>query len=211
MRFGGFVDIGHDIPANFEAMEMQDAIKKIFEGDKRMNFGQALELVKNGKRITRMGWNGIGQYVMLGEEFTYKTNIDLGHGEHIVEMHKDIGGKMLVFVESRRSRAGWLASQEDMLAEDWFEYHDPTEKEKSEESPQEKEPCACRCEKERDPWRKLITREEYRAGVQKLKEEHLDKKIEEQGHEGIGALLFAVSVMSAVGMLEEILFGEEGE
>lgn len=211
MRLGGYVVIGHDIPANFEYMEMKDAIKKIFEEGKKMNFGQALELAKNGKRITRMGWNGIGQYVMLGEEFTYKTNIDLGHGEHIVEMHKDIGGKALVFVESRRSRAGWLASQEDMLAEDWIEYHEPKDKEKSEESPQEKDPCACRCEKERDPWRKLITRKEYRAGVQKLKEEHLDKKIEERGHEGMGALLFAMSGLSAVGLLENILFGEEGE
>ena len=151
MRFGGFVTIGVDIPANFEYMEMQDAIKKIFEEEEKMNFGQALELAKNGKRITRMGWNGKDQYVMLGEEFTYKTNIDLGHGEHIVEMHKDIGGKALVFVESRRAQVGWLASQADMLAEDWFEYHDPKDKEKSEEISQEKDPCACRCEKERDP------------------------------------------------------------
>lgn len=45
--------------------------------------------------------------------------------------------------------------------------------------------------------------------MQKLKEEHLDKKIEERGHEGMGALLFAMSGMATVGMLENILFGEE--
>lgn len=211
MRLGGYIVIGHDIPANFEYMEMKDAIKKIFGEDKKMNFGQALELAKNGKRITRMGWNGIGQYVMLGEEFTYKTYIDLGHGKHIVELHKDIGGKALVFVESRRSRAGWLASQEDMLAEDWIEYHDPTEKEKSEEIHQEKEPCACRCEKERDTCRKLITREEYRAGVKKLKEEHLDKAIKEESHGGIGSVLFAMTGITTVSLLEDILFGKEGK
>ena len=209
MRLGGYIVIGHDIPANIEYMEMQDAIKKIFGEDRKMNFGQALELAKNGKRITRMGWNGIGQYVMLGEEFTYKTNIDLGHGEHIVEMHKDIGGKALVFVESRRAQVGWLASQADMLAEDWIEYHEPTEKEKSEEIHQEKEPCACRCEKERDPWRKLITREEYRDGVKKLKEEVLDRRPDGQKNNEIGALLFGLSGMTDVSLLEDILFGKE--
>ena len=45
--------------------------------------------------------------------------------------------------------------------------------------------------------------------MKKLKEEVLDKKIEELGHEGMGALLFAMSGMTAMGMLEDILFGKE--
>ena len=176
-----------------------------------MTFGEALELVKKGKKITRMGWNGKNQYVVLGKEFAYKTKFDAGHGEYIVSLHKDIGGKALVFVGTRGTQVGWLASQADMLAEDWIEYHEPKEKEKSEESPQEKETCTCRCEKERDPWRKLITREEYRAGVIKLKEEHLDKRPDGQKNNDIGSMLFSMTGMAVVSKLEDILFGMEGK
>ena len=177
-----------------------------------MNFGQALELAKNGKRITRMGWNGKDQYVVLGKEFAYKTKFDAGHGEYIASLHKDIGGQALVFFGTRGTQVGWLASQADMLAEDWIEYHEvkandtcadtssgpaghlPLEGKatcKRQESAEER--C---CEKERDPWRKLITREEYRDSVKKLKE---------------GELLFGLSGVTAVSLLEIILFDEDGE
>ena len=74
-----------------------------------MNFGQAIEEAKRGKKIARKGWNGKGQYVELATNVSYKspngtvTNVD----------------QALAFVGTSGVQLGWLASQADMLSEDW--------------------------------------------------------------------------------------------
>lgn len=67
-------------------------------------------------RIARRGWNGKEQYVEIGTDFAYCTY----NGRGGVAAHDDIGGKALVFVGTRGSQVGWLASQADMLADDWY-------------------------------------------------------------------------------------------
>lgn len=83
-----------------------------------MDFGKALNALKEGKRVARSGWNGKGMFLFLvagsnftvnreplasivgmGAEITYRPHIDM----------KDAEGKVVP----------WLASQTDMLAEDW--------------------------------------------------------------------------------------------
>ena len=81
-----------------------------------MNFGLALEYAKEGKRIARKGWNGKGQYVEIGTDFAYRTLDDNG----VLVAHEDIGTNALVFVGTRGRQVGWLASQADMLADDWY-------------------------------------------------------------------------------------------
>lgn len=81
-----------------------------------MKFGLALEYAKEGKRIARKGWNGKGQYVEIGTDFAYRTLGDNG----VLVAHEDIGTNALVFVGTRGRQVGWLASQADMLAEDWY-------------------------------------------------------------------------------------------
>lgn len=76
-----------------------------------MNFGDAIEAVKAGKRATRKGWNGSGMWIILlrygspslhykGEVYRVKPCIAL----------KTSQGDL---------RPGWVASQQDMLAIDW--------------------------------------------------------------------------------------------
>lgn len=81
-----------------------------------MNFGLALEAAKMGKKIARKGWNGKGQYVEIGTDFAYRTLDDNG----VLVAHEDIGTNALVFVGTRGRQVGWLASQADMLADDWY-------------------------------------------------------------------------------------------
>lgn len=94
--------------------------KEVFEAAYRrtdgMNFGLALEAAKKGMRIARAGWNGKGQYVVLGRSFAYFTSGEMVYDAY----HEDIGSKALVFVGTRGSQVGWLASQADMLADDWM-------------------------------------------------------------------------------------------
>lgn len=80
-----------------------------------MNFGDAIELAKNGARIQREGWNGKSQYVELATDISYRNST----GEIVNCEHKAIGNKALAFVGTSGVQIGWLASQADMLAEDW--------------------------------------------------------------------------------------------
>lgn len=82
-----------------------------------MNFGEAIVAVKNGKRIQREGWNGKNQYVELATAISYKN----ASGEIVNVEHDAIGNKALAFVGTSGVQLGWLASQADMLAEDWKE------------------------------------------------------------------------------------------
>lgn len=80
-----------------------------------MDFGQAITLMKEGKRCQRAGWNGKNQYIELATAISYKNT----RGEIINAEHVSIGNKAITFVGTSGVQMGWLASQADMLAEDW--------------------------------------------------------------------------------------------
>ena len=82
-----------------------------------MNFGNAIELIKEGKKVSRSGWNGKEQYIELATNISYKNSL----GEIINVEHDAIGNKAIAFVGTSGVQLGWLASQSDMLAEDWKE------------------------------------------------------------------------------------------
>ncbi len=80
-----------------------------------MDFGDAIKLLKQGKKLQREGWNGKKQYIELATNISYKNTED----EIINVEHKAIGNKAIAFVGTSGVQLGWLASQADMLAEDW--------------------------------------------------------------------------------------------
>lgn len=80
-----------------------------------MLFGKAIEEARNGKRITREGWNGKTQYVELATNISYKN----AKGEIVNCDHDNIGNAAFAFVGTSGVQIGWLASQADMLADDW--------------------------------------------------------------------------------------------
>ena len=82
-----------------------------------MKFGEAIELIKKGKRVQRKGWNGKNQYIELATNISYKnTKCEIINAEHDA-----IGNTAIAFVGTSGVQLGWLASQADMLAEDWIE------------------------------------------------------------------------------------------
>ncbi len=80
-----------------------------------MNFGKALEALKAGEKVARAGWNGKGQYIELATNISYKNAV----GQIVNCNHDAIGNKAIAFVGTSGVQMGWLASQADMLAEDW--------------------------------------------------------------------------------------------
>ena len=77
-----------------------------------MNFGQALEDLKLGAKVARKGWNGKGIFIELQVP-----------DEHSKMTHPyifiDTTGLQTENPDAPKSRVPWLASQTDMLAEDW--------------------------------------------------------------------------------------------
>ena len=80
-----------------------------------MNFGEALEAIKAGKKAQREGWNGKDQYIELATNVSYKRT----DGEIVNANHETMGNKAIAFVGTSGVQLGWLASQADMLSDDW--------------------------------------------------------------------------------------------
>lgn len=93
--------------------------KKQFEEAYRssgeMSFGHAIELLKSGCRVARKGWNGKNQYIELAANISYKNSA----GQQVNPDHEAYGNATIAFVGTSGVQLGWLASQADMLAEDW--------------------------------------------------------------------------------------------
>lgn len=72
-------------------------------------FGHALELLKQGHKVAREGWNGKGMYLVLIKHDDYKLFYQTDFQRYDFIAMKTADNKMVP----------WLASQTDMLAEDW--------------------------------------------------------------------------------------------
>ena len=80
-------------------------------------FGEAIRRLKAGQKVARKGWNGKTQHIELASNISY-----VNAGKEIVNCEHDaIGNKAIAFVGTSGVQMGWLASQADMLAEDWIE------------------------------------------------------------------------------------------
>lgn len=100
----------------YESWSPTDVFEAAYRETTGMPFGLAIEAAKKGKKIARAGWNGKNQYVELASSISY-VHADCS----IVNvLHNNIGNKALAFVGTSGVQMGWLASQADMLADDWM-------------------------------------------------------------------------------------------
>ena len=85
-----------------------------------MNFGQAIEVLKTGNKVTRVGWNGKDMFLFLVQGSQFKVNrppllgiypegTEINYRPHI-DM-KTVNGAIVP----------WVASQSDLLEEDWIQ------------------------------------------------------------------------------------------
>lgn len=102
-------------PDGYESWSPKEVFEEAYRLTDGMNFGLAIEAAKKGERIARKGWNGKNQYVELATCISYKN----AAGEIVNVDHCNIGNKALAFVGTSGVQMGWLASQADMLADDW--------------------------------------------------------------------------------------------
>ena len=100
----------------YESFSPKQVFEEAYRPTDGMSFGLAIEAAKKGMKIARAGWNGKNQYVELAERISYEN---AAH-EVINAQHEAIGNKALAFVGTSGVQLGWLASQADMLADDWM-------------------------------------------------------------------------------------------
>lgn len=81
-----------------------------------MNFSDALTALKDGKAIYRTGWNAGGQYIYLVEAASYPAQTDIAKAEFGDEVPY---GPYLAIKTVQHNVVPWLASQTDLLADDW--------------------------------------------------------------------------------------------
>ena len=84
-----------------------------------MDFGSAISHVKNGGRVARSGWNGKDMYVFLATDVEFHTDADISEfcgsadGVYVTDV-------LVLRTAKGNLQPGWLASQSDILAEDWY-------------------------------------------------------------------------------------------
>jgi Protein of unknown function (DUF2829) len=93
-----------------------------------LNFGDAIAALKDGKRVARSGWNGKGMWLVymsgmslppFNTQGTEKKVNDrtakwIGEDQPLVTLPY-----IAMWTADSKWLPGWLASQTDMLAEDW--------------------------------------------------------------------------------------------
>lgn len=88
---------------------------------KSFTFGWALELLKKGHCVNRKGWNGKNMFIFLVPGSTFKVNREPLLG--IFEEGTEINYWGHIDMRATDGRIGpWVASQTDMLSEDWQMY-----------------------------------------------------------------------------------------
>lgn len=89
---------------------------------KTFEFGRALQLLREGVRVTRQSWNGKGQYVALmpGYPEGVPANAHTAKVTGLAPGAKVVIRPYLVIKPVDDSLVPWVASQTDLLAEDWY-------------------------------------------------------------------------------------------
>lgn len=94
-----------------------------------MNFGQAIEQMKIGQKLTREGWNGKNQFVVLMPALKLPAHSSQEPGAKVndrtakyigVDTPLDSQPYFAMWNAQGKWQPGWSATQSDMLAEDWL-------------------------------------------------------------------------------------------
>jgi hypothetical protein len=119
---------------------IKPTIKKMVENQ---NFGQAIEALKEGKRVARQGWNGKGMFIFerpadelevgfiidkvkslpqsVKDFFAdiVKSGANEETKQHLLEEKIKFGAYLCMYASDGSIVNGWLASQTDILSNDW--------------------------------------------------------------------------------------------
>jgi hypothetical protein len=103
----------------YKSWSPRSTFEEAYRKSGEMNFGHALMALNEGRRVARSGWNGKRQFIFRTRGST-----------HIVDSRSPLAGAFpndtrieeqahLRIKSAQGTTAPWVASQTDLLAEDW--------------------------------------------------------------------------------------------
>ncbi|MCZ4076267.1 DUF2829 domain-containing protein [Agrobacterium sp. LMR679] len=100
----------------------KDVFESAYKPVTCMNFGHAVEALKSGHRVARAGWNGKNMFLVL---VPGSTGLTVDEGRPLAKAGVPVGTVFdylphIDMFTTTGSFVPWLASQTDMLAEDWM-------------------------------------------------------------------------------------------
>lgn len=93
-------------------------VNAAYANTESMNFGSAIIFLKQGRKVARAGWNGKGMFLFLVKGSTFKVDKPPLLG--IYDKGTEINYCSHIDMKTADNKiVPWLASQTDVLAEDW--------------------------------------------------------------------------------------------
>lgn len=125
-----YVDGGQANTATYKgyvSWSPKDVFERAYKPTEGMSFGLALEALKRGNKIARKGWNGKGMWLSLSGDVNVTRYVDQDKfwSQNNSDFAVQQGGSARVLPCITMKTAddailmGWLASQTDMLSDDW--------------------------------------------------------------------------------------------
>lgn len=112
---GDALDMGYKVvyPDGYESWSPQDVFEHSYRPTSGMNFGLAIEALKMEFAVARKGWNGKGIYLEL--------QVPDEHSKMTLPYIYIVTDSLVTDnPHAPKGRVPWLASQTDMLADDWM-------------------------------------------------------------------------------------------
>ena len=115
-------------PDGYTSWSPKDVFEEAYRETSGINFGLALEAMKRGHRVARAGWNGKGMWLSLSGVANVTRDVPAEsfwseHNARYAAEQPDRVAKVLPCITMKTATGeilmGWLASQTDMLADDW--------------------------------------------------------------------------------------------
>lgn len=97
----------------YESWSPKEVFEDAYKPIEGLSFGIAIELLKKGRKVARKGWNGKGIFIELQRP---DANSKMSHPYIFI----DTTGLLTDNPDAPKNRVPWLASQTDMLSNDWI-------------------------------------------------------------------------------------------
>ena len=107
---------------NYISWSPLHVFEEAYKESGKLSFGDALVYLKQGLKLARTGWNGKGMYIVLMDGYPMTLANAMTREKHNLPEGSQVTVNPYIVMKTAQLGAlqpGWLASQTDMLAEDW--------------------------------------------------------------------------------------------
>jgi len=110
---------------NYISWSPKEQFDNAYKESGEMSFGNAISYMKLGYKVARKGWNGKNMWIAISNNLNAPLEAEKFWNPHAKQAAVENGGSIIVLPSIIMKTAtneilmGWLASQSDMLSEDW--------------------------------------------------------------------------------------------